>query len=533
MTLPLLLEARDIGKVYPGGTLANDGVNLRVEAGQVHAIVGENGAGKSTLMKILFGLERPDRGEVLWKGRPVRWTSPRQAIAAGVGMVFQHFSLVPSLSVAENVVLGSEPRRGPGGLVLDRKAAVDQVGELATRFGLKVDPSARVSSLPVGQQQRVEILKALYRDAELLILDEPTAVLTPQEVLELFSAVRALVSSGKTVLFIAHKLPEVLSLSDTLTVLRAGRVVGSLRTAQASEQGLTRMMVGRDVLLEVDRSPRRATRPVLELSRVSAASDLGLPAVKGVTLTVNAGEILGLAGVEGNGQAELLEVIVGLRALEGGRVRLNTEDISACTPRQRRQKGVSSIPEDRLTRGLALEASLSENLLATRLDDPRFVKRGLLQGRAIRGSARELIARYGIRAASERALAASLSGGNMQKVVVARELAVTPKLLCVAQPTRGVDIGATEFIWQKLLEARGAGAALVLTSADLSELLALSDRIAVFYRGEVVALFEDPRTVSAETLGAYMLGLKRQESQGGALETSPETLPETLEVPRA
>ena len=493
--------------MYGGVTLANDDVNLRVLPGRVHAIVGENGAGKSTLMKILFGLERPDEGTLHWRGEPVRWASPGQAIAAGIGMVFQHFSLVPSLSVAENVVLGAEPRRGA---LLDRQGAVDRVDDLARRFGLRVDPAARVASLPVGQQQRVEILKALYRDARLLILDEPTAVLTPQEIGELFVAIRALVGSGKTVIFIAHKLPEVLAISDTITVMRGGRVVGEVQTNATDEQHLTRLMVGRDVLFQLRRPPRTPGPEVLELDGVSVTNDLGLIAVRNVSLSVQAGEILGLAGVEGNGQAELLDGLMGLRPLVQGRMRLSGQDVSALSTRQRRQRGLAGIPEDRLVRGLAPEASLAENLLATRLNDPRFVRRGVLDLSAVRSAARALIARYSVRAAGEQATAASLSGGNMQKVVVARELADPPTLLCVAQPTRGVDIGATEFIWSTILDARNAGSAVVLTSSDLSELLALSDRIAVFFHGEVVAVFGDLSGVTPEELGAYMLGLRRQ-----------------------
>jgi general nucleoside transport system ATP-binding protein len=509
-----LLEAHNITKIYPGGTLANDAVNLRVEPGKVHAIVGENGAGKSTLMKILFGLERPDSGTLKWLGEQVRWNSPSQAINAGVGMVFQHFSLVPSFSVAENVVLGSEPRRG---LKFDRKVAIEKVGELAARYGLRVDPKAAVSSLPVGQQQRVEILKVLYRDARLLILDEPSAVLTPQEVAELFSAIRTLVASGRTVIFIAHKLPEVLAISNTITVMRAGRVVGEISAAEASETALTRMMVQRDVLLKIDRpgrdlaqkeAPRRtASNPVLQTRNISASNDQGVPTVRSVSLEVHPGEILGLAGVEGNGQAEFLEVLTGLRAASQGKVFLESADITALSTRARRQRGIASIPEDRLVRGLAPEATIAENLIATRLHDRQFVRRGVLNLPQISASARELTSRFGIRAPNVTVPMASLSGGNMQKTVVARELAKTPKLLCVAQPTRGVDIGATEFIWRTIINARNAGAAVILTSTDLSELLALSDRIAVFFRGEIAGLFENPAQLTQEELGACMLGL--------------------------
>jgi len=504
-----LLEAISIGKTYPGGTVANDGVNLSVEAGEVHAVVGENGAGKSTLMKILFGIEQPDRGELRLDGRPVAFANPREAIDHGIGMVFQHFSLVPSFSVYENVVLGSEPRDG---IRFDRAKAIEAVRALSEKFRLSVDPLPPVGQLPVGQQQRVEILKALYRDARILILDEPTAVLAPQEVEELFVAIRALVAQGRTVIFIAHKLPEVLEISDRITVMRGGRTVGSVGTKQVTEDSLATMMVGREIALRVDRAAARGG-VTCEIKALRIANDRGGTIAEDLSLNVHAGEILGLVGVEGNGQAELLEAVAGLRGIAEGAVHLDGTSLEPLSVLQRRELGVASIPEDRLARGLATGATIAENLVATRLSDRRFVRNGLLDLKAVKAHAAALIERFSIRAGGPGFAVGTLSGGNMQKVVVARELAEQPKLLLVNQPTRGVDLGATQFIWKSLTAARDGGAAVLLSSADLSELLALSDRLVVFYRGKIVAAFHNTDDLTPETLGTYMLGLDTQEPE--------------------
>ncbi|MDB5910815.1 MAG: transporter ATP-binding protein [Massilia sp.] len=505
-----LIEAIGIGKVYPGGVVANDGVNLSVQKGEVHAVVGENGAGKSTLMKILFGIERPDAGTLLLDGKPVHFKGPREAIDGGIGMVFQHFSLVPSFSVYENVVLGSEPHAS---IKFDRKKAIEEVRALSERFRLHVDPLPPVRSLPVGQQQRVEILKALYRNARVLILDEPTAVLAPQEVAELFVAIRSLVEQGRTVIFIAHKLPEVLEISDTITVMRAGKTVGVVKAREVTEQSLATMMVGREVTLRVDRAATAKSAPVCAVNALRITNARGGYVCRDLTLAVHGGEILGLVGVEGNGQAEVLEAIAGLRPVAGGEITVANENIVPLTVLERRRRGIASIPEDRIADGLATGATVAENIVATHLRDPAFVRGGLLDLKAIKAKAQQLIEHYSIRVGGPGVAVGTLSGGNMQKVVVARELSDQPKLLLVAQPTRGVDLNATQFIWKTIAGARDAGAAVLLSSADLSELLALSDRLLVFYRGRIVAAFQNSDDLTPETLGTYMLGLSEQSPQ--------------------
>jgi ABC-type uncharacterized transport system ATPase subunit len=504
-----LLEAIGIGKTYPGGVVANDGVNLVIQPGEVHAVVGENGAGKSTLMKILFGLEQPNAGTLLLDGKPVQFPGPRDAIDAGIGMVFQHFSLVPSFAVYENVVMGSEPKAG---IRFDRRKAIAEVQALSEKFRLKVDPLPPVRSLPVGQQQRVEILKSLYRNARILILDEPTAVLAPQEVQELFIAIRSLVAQGKTVIFIAHKLPEVLEISDTITVMRQGKTVGQVKTSEVTEQSLAAMMVGREVSLRVDRKATDQTERVASVTGLRVVNARGTEVVAGLDLHVHSGEIVGLVGVEGNGQAETLEAISGLRSIADGHIEIANQNAAGLSVLQRRGLGLASIPEDRIAEGLATGASVGENLVATRLDDPRFVRNGLLDLKAIKANAVKLIEQFSIRVGGPASAVGTLSGGNMQKVVVARELAEQPKLLLVNQPTRGVDLGATQFIWRTITDARDAGAAVLLSSADLSELLALSDRLVVLYRGKIVAAFVNSPDLTPETLGTYMLGLSTQSA---------------------
>jgi general nucleoside transport system ATP-binding protein len=505
-----LIEAVGIGKIYPGGVVANDGVNLSIEKGEVHAVVGENGAGKSTLMKILFGIEHPDAGQIMLDGSPVRFSNPREAIDAGIGMVFQHFSLVPSFSVYENVALGSEPKAG---IRFDRDKAIEEVRRLSETFRLHVDPLPPVRSLPVGQQQRVEILKALYRKARILILDEPTAVLAPQEVAELFVAIRSLIEQGCTVIFIAHKLPEVLEISDNITVMRQGRTVGRVKTKEVTEKELATMMVGREITLRVERADTGTGEVAAEVEGLRVVNARGNEVVAGLDLKVRTGEVVGLVGVEGNGQAEVLEAIAGLRHAASGRIRVADRDVDTLSVLERRSLGLSSIPEDRIAEGLATGASVAENLVATKLGDNRYVRRGLLDLKAIRAHAQQLIDRFSIRVSGPNAAVGTLSGGNMQKVVVARELSEHPRVLLVSQPTRGVDLSATQFIWKTITEARDKGAAVLLSSADLSELLALSDRLVVLYRGRIVAAFRNSPDLTPETLGTYMLGLATQSPE--------------------
>ena len=503
-----ILEARNIFKVYPNGVRANQGVNLAVAQGEIHALVGENGAGKSTLMKILYGLERPTQGQIVLHGAEVHLHSPQDAIRLGIGMVHQNFMLVPSFTAAENVVLNAEPVRG--GLVVDNAQAVAQTLALAERYGLDVIPDAPVDGLPVGMRQRIEILKALYRGADIFILDEPTAVLTPGETTELFTALRNLVSQGKTVIFITHKLREVKAISDRVTVMRDGLVVGTVNTAEADEALLARMMVGRDVFMVVNKPPVKPGKAVLEVRALNYISDSGKALLNAVSFTVHEGEIVGIAGVEGNGQTELVEAITGLRGGSSGSASVDGVSLLVNDPRRVREAHVAHIPEDRLANGAAVSASISDNMVVDRYYQPPYTQRGLLRPQAMQANARALIEQYNIIAPSGEVPMQALSGGNMQKVIVAREFSSSPRLLIAAQPTRGVDVGAIEFIHQQLIDKRSEGLAILLVSADLQEVMKLSDRLLVMYDGQIVAEFDDLANVSEETLGLYMLGTRRQ-----------------------
>jgi len=496
---------RGITKIYPNGVRADNDVSFEVRAGEIHALVGENGAGKSTLMKILYGMERPTSGQIYLKGQPVAITTPHEAIALGIGMVHQNFMLVPSFTVAQNIVLGNE--LGRNGFV-DWRASAQKVRELSKQYGLRVDAEAVVDAIPVGTRQRVEILKALYRGADVLILDEPTAVLTPQETIELFAAIRQLVKQGKTVIFISHKLREVMEISDRISVMRDAKMVGTIEKRDASELILARMMVGRDVIMRINKPPAKRGAALLKVRDVEYSTEAGVEALKRASFNVYAGEILGIAGVEGNGQTELVEVITGLRAPLSGTIELDGRPIARLSPRAVRQAGVAHIPEDRLTNGAALPASINENLIVDRYEDEPFTRGGFLRVGAIAHNGDALIEQYAIRAPDGTLPVGSLSGGNMQKVVVARELSSNPKLLIAAQPTRGVDIGATEFMHDQLIKARDAGVAILLVSADLAEVMSLSDRLAVMHNGRIAAIFPDARGLTEEEVGLYMLGTK-------------------------
>lgn len=502
-----LLEARDIVKVYPNGVLANNGVSLTVEQGEIHAIVGENGAGKSTLMKILYGLEQPTSGQVFLRGQPVAIENAHKAIDLHIGMVHQNFMLVDSFTIAENIALGREPRRG---ITIDRKQAIQDTQNLSATYGLHVDALAKVETVPVGMRQRVEILKALYRGAEILILDEPTAVLTPRETTDLFTAIRNLVKEGKTVIFITHKLREVMEISDRVTVMRDARVVGTVVTAETSIPELARMMVGREVFMVVDKPPVERGQAVLDVQDITYANEAGRALLDHVSFRVYESEILGIAGVEGNGQTELVEVLTGLREATSGEAFMNGKSIIGHGPRRVREAHVTHIPEDRLSNGLARDASIAENLIIDRYYRPPFTWRGVLNPAAIRQNGRELIQQFGILAPNGDVPVGALSGGNMQKVIVAREFSSSPRLLIAAQPTRGVDIGAIEFIHQQLVDKRTQGLAILLVSADLQEVMKLADRIMVMYNGEVVAILPNTLDLTEERLGLYMLGAARQ-----------------------
>jgi ABC-type uncharacterized transport system ATPase subunit len=509
------LVASGIRKRF-GAVEANRNASLEVAKGEIHALVGENGAGKSTLMRILAGLHEPDGGRVELDGRDVTGWSTRQAIDAGVGMVHQHFMLVPTLTVAENLVLGREPRRG---LRLDRAAATAEVEALGRRTGLVVAPDRLVSDLSVGEAQRVEVLKVLWRGARLLILDEPTAVLSPPEVKDLWVVLRRLTSEGSTVVLITHKLDEVMEISDTVTVMRGGETVGRISTREASPSAIAKMMVGRDVVLAEttisdvgtpssrapsNHEPRATSHAALTVERLTVRSGRGEDAVRGVSFAIAPGEIFGIAGVEGNGQAELVEAIAGLRDVSSGTVRIGSTDISALSVRQRGDAGLSHIPEDRHRRGLVLEYSIADNLILGR--QHRFTQRGVLDQRAIGFNGVEQIRTFDIRPPDSSLPAGALSGGNQQKIVIAREMGREFSVLLASQPTRGVDVGAIEFIHSRIRAAAAAGRAVLLVSADLVEVLALADRIAVMYEGQFVCVL--PRAESSpEVLGPFMTGL--------------------------
>ncbi len=491
---------RGITKRYPG-VVANDHIDLDVRPGEIHALLGENGAGKTTLMNILYGLARPDEGEILLDGEVVTLTGPADAIARGISMVHQHFMLVPVLTVAENVVLGAETMNGP--LFLDRKEAQRRIVELGQRFGFDIDPGAKVGSLSVGWQQRVEILKALYREARILVLDEPTAVLTPQETEEIFAVLRRLAAAGHSIVFISHKLYEVLQIADRITVIRRGQVVGERSPTDTTEEDLAELMVGREVSLTVDRGVSKPGETILKVEGLRARNDRGGDAVKGVDLEIRAGEILGIAGVAGNGQDELVESLVGLRRPTAGRVTLDGTDITGRGSRAVYGAGVAFVPADRHRFGIVLSFPITDNLILTSYHRSPYARGLLRDDEAIRRTGDERIEAFDIRTPSGDALASTLSGGNQQKVIVAREFARDLRLLVLDQPTRGLDVGSIEFIHKQAIAKRDAGTAILLVSAELDEVLELSDRIAVMYRGEIVGIF-DGRTADKNEVGLLM-----------------------------
>jgi ABC-type uncharacterized transport system ATPase subunit len=499
-----ILELKGITKRFPG-VLANDHIDLTLQAGEIHALLGENGAGKTTLMNILYGLYHPDEGQILVRGQQVRMESPSDAIRLGIGMVHQHFMLIPPFTVTENVMLGDETLRN--GVFLDRETVAARIREISEQYGLQVDPHAYIRDLSVGVQQRVEILKILYRKADILILDEPTAVLTPEEVDDLFQVIRGLVARGVSVIFISHKLKEVMAIADRITVLRDGRVVGTTKPAETSVAALARMMVGREVILTVDKKPATPGEPVLQVSHLQVLDDRKQLAVNDVSFQVHAGEILGIAGVQGNGQTELVEALTGLRPIAGGKTFILGKETTHATPREILQRGVAHVPEDRQRDGLVLKYPVADNLILNTYYLSPFASNAQIHERAVLASAEELVERFDIRTPSVRTLTSNLSGGNQQKVIVAREFARPIKLLIASQPTRGLDVGSIEYIHQQLVNKRDQGVAVLLVSPELDEILSLSDRIAVMYRGRIMDILPADQ-VTVERLGLLMAGVQ-------------------------
>ncbi len=503
------LELRGITKRFPG-VVANEGIDLVVQPGEILGLLGENGAGKSTLMNVLYGLYAPDEGEILVDDAPVHFTGPGDAIAAGIGMVHQHFMLVPVFTVTENIMLGVEETRGPLG-ALDRRAARDRIVEISERHGLKVDPDALVEDLPVGVRQRVEILKTLYRKSDVLILDEPSAVLTPQETDELVAVMRSLVEGGTSIVFITHKLNEVLEVADRVTVLRRGRVVGTTTPTETTREELATMMVGREVDLVVDKAPSKPGEPVLELRDVVARDDRGHPAVNGLSLTVRAGEIVAIAGVNGNGQSELVEAITGLRDVDQGDVRINGK-VHENDPRAVYSAGVAHIPEDRMEDGLIGDFTVADNLVLTSYWRAPFSSGLRLNGDAIVEAATELVDQFDVRTPSIFNAVGNLSGGNQQKVIAAREFSRPLELIVASQPTRGLDVGSIEYIHGRIVQKRDEGTAVLIVSTELEEVIALGDRIAVMFQGTIVDIL-DPAEATFERLGLLMGGAHPEETQ--------------------
>jgi len=499
------LELRGITKRF-GSLVANNAIDFELKRGEIHALLGENGAGKSTLMNVLYGLHKPDEGEMLVGGEKVEITSPRHAMNLGIGMVHQHFMLVPVMTVAENLVLGAEPRNG---LLLDYKAAARRTRELSERFGLAVDPDTKVENLGVGSQQRVEILRALFGGAKVLVLDEPTAVLTAQESQDLFRILRELQAEGTSIVFISHKLNEVLEISDRVTVLRRGEKIDTVVTEGSTERSLARLMVGRDVLLQVEKPEHKIGDTLLKVEGVSALDDRELPAVDDVSFEVHAGEIVAIAGVDANGQSELIEVLTGLRKPTAGTVTVDGKDVTGCSPREVQDAGVGCIAEDRHRRGLVLDFSLSENVFLREYRQEGNTRFGLFSPKRMAEIARPLLKDFDVRGGDVDTRAASLSGGNQQKVVIARELGADPAVLIAAQPTRGLDVGAIEFVHRRLVEQRDQGRAILLVSLELEEVRSLADRVLVIYEGAIVA--ELPPSASEEDFGVAMTGGGRGE----------------------
>jgi ABC-type uncharacterized transport system ATPase subunit len=502
-----VIEMLNIRKEFPG-IVANDNITLQVQKGEIHALLGENGAGKSTLMNVLFGLYQPEQGEIKVNGQKTNISNPNIANRLGIGMVHQHFMLVDKFTVTENIILGSEPTKGGR---IDIKKAENDVREISERYGLKVDPTAKIGEISVGMQQRVEILKTLYRGADILIFDEPTAVLTPQEIKELIQIMKALIREGKSIILITHKLKEIMEVCDRVTVIRKGQGIGTVNVAETSPVELASLMVGRDVIFNTEKTDATPKEEVLVIKNLTAKDPRGFEVVKDLNLTVRAGEIVGIAGVDGNGQSELIESITGLMKTESGSIILNGKEITNFKPRKITEAGVAHIPQDRHKHGLVLDFSIGENMVLQTYYQKPFSNAGVLNYKNIFEKANSLIKEFDVRTPSEFTLARALSGGNQQKAIIGREFDRDPDLLIAAQPTRGLDVGAIEFIHKRLIEQRDNGKAILLISFELDEILNVSDRIAVIYEGKIIAIV-DPKTTTEQELGLLMAGSKRKEA---------------------
>lgn len=513
-----VLELRGITKSFPG-VLANSDVSLSLQEGEIHALLGENGAGKTTLMNILYGLYKPDKGEILVRGEKVDFQGPNDAIACGIGMVHQHFMLIPVMSVVENVMLGVETTRN--GIVLDRAKVAKRIREISEQYGLEVDPDAYIKDLPVGIQQRVEIIKVLYRKADILIMDEPTAVLTPQEVEGLFKILRLLISKGKSIIFITHKLKEVMALANRITVLRGGRMIGSVAPKDVNPEKLATMMVGREVNLIILKKAAEPKDAMLVVKDLHVNNEQHHPTVRGISFEVKAGEVLGIAGVQGNGQTELVYALTGLLPMQSGEVHIHNEILKHSTPRNILERGVAHIPEDRQRHGLILSFPIYDNMMLCTYYQPPFAKGMVLQEKIIQDNAETLVEQFDVRTPSIFVNASTLSGGNQQKVIVAREFSRPIKLLIASQPTRGLDVGSIEYIHSRIISKRDEGTAVLLVSSELDEIMVLSDRIAVMYRGEIVAIVP-AASASKEYLGLLMAGIQPEEAAKTSSKVSKE-----------
>ncbi|MBM7603260.1 simple sugar transport system ATP-binding protein [Metabacillus crassostreae] len=501
-----VIEMLNIRKEFPG-IVANDNITLQVKKGEIHALLGENGAGKSTLMNVLFGLYQPEKGEIKVKGKKVDITNPNIANDLGIGMVHQHFMLVNTFTVTENIILGNEPKKGSS---INLKDAEKQVKEISERYGLSVDPTAKIADISVGMQQRVEILKTLYRGAEILIFDEPTAVLTPQEIKELIQIFKTLINEGKSIILITHKLKEIMEVCDRVTVIRKGEGIGTVNVAETNPNELASLMVGREVSFTTEKTAAKPKQDVLTIENLNVKDNRQVFKVKSLNLSVRAGEIVGIAGVDGNGQTELIEAITGLRKVDSGTIKLNDKKIENMHPRKITEKGVGHIPQDRHKHGLVLDFPIGENMVLQTYYHQPFSKRSVLNYKNIYEKAKQLIKEFDVRTPSTSTLARALSGGNQQKAIIGREVDRNPDLLIAAQPTRGLDVGAIEFIHSRLIEQRDNGKAVLLISFELDEILNVSDRVAVIYEGEIIDIV-DPKETTEQELGLLMAGSKRQK----------------------